>query len=334
MRTGTGTNYKFQISDPHGTSGLYLDSTAQTPTWRQFTPYGGTRGTAVTWIDNRGFLNAPDNANTGLTQLGARQYDPTLGRFTSLDPLFETTDDQQLAGYAYAAGNPITNSDPSGLCAGPDCPTRNCPSCINATPGNRASVNAAMRDHANSGSTPSNSKAGTHQGWVASTTPSSNNARRLGSSYYQFSSNKLTATGGGYWAPQTNVFGKPETVCYGRLACNRAYSYYLDHPDDVAGAKEIAATYCVINEEECKKDARVWERALGVADDFVMALAAGEGIRFGEGSTGSRGSGSRGRPCSFSPDTPVSWRVARQSPSVRLRSATRSKQPIKRQAST
>ncbi|MGW4935414.1 polymorphic toxin-type HINT domain-containing protein [Streptomyces sp. NPDC004166] len=115
VRTGTGSNYKFEISDPHGTSGLYLDSTAQTPTWRQFTPYGATRGSAVSWIDNRGFLNAPTNTNTGLTQLGARQYDPTLGRFASLDPIFEVTDDQQLAGYAYAANNPITNSDPTGL---------------------------------------------------------------------------------------------------------------------------------------------------------------------------------------------------------------------------
>ncbi|MFD7933401.1 polymorphic toxin-type HINT domain-containing protein [Streptomyces sp. NPDC059755] len=164
VRTGTGTNYKFEISDPHGTSSLYLDNTAQTPTWRQFTPYGGTRGTTVSWLDNRGFLNAPDNANTGLTQLGARQYDPTLGRFASLDPLFEATDDQQLAGYSYAAGNPITHSDPSGLCAGPDCPTRNCPSCLNSTPGNKVSTNAAMRDEPGSGSTPTNtvaSKGGT-----------------------------------------------------------------------------------------------------------------------------------------------------------------------------
>ncbi|MEU5277133.1 RHS repeat-associated core domain-containing protein [Streptomyces asoensis] len=164
VRTGTGTNYKFQLSDPHGTSGLYLDNTAQTPTWRQFTPYGGTRGTTVSWIDNRGFLNAPDNTNTGLTQLGARQYDPTLGRFASLDPLFESTDDQQLAGYTYAAGNPITHSDPSGLCAGPDCPTRNCPSCLNSTPGNKISTNAALHDTPGSGSTPTNtvaSKGGT-----------------------------------------------------------------------------------------------------------------------------------------------------------------------------
>lgn len=115
VRTGTGTNYKFQISDRHGSSGLYLDNTAQTPTWRQFTPYGGARGTTVNWIDNRGFLNAPDNINTGLTQIGARQYDPILGRFASLDPIFAATDDQQIAGYAYAAGNPITYSDPTGL---------------------------------------------------------------------------------------------------------------------------------------------------------------------------------------------------------------------------
>ncbi|MGW0131588.1 polymorphic toxin-type HINT domain-containing protein [Streptomyces sp. NPDC003299] len=123
VRTGTGSNYKFEISDPHGTSGLYLDSTAQTPTWRQFTPYGNTRGTTVSWIDNRGFLNAPNNTNTGLTQLGARQYDPTLGRFISLDPIFQATDDQLLGGYTYTRDNPINQSDPSGLdpCGGLKC---------------------------------------------------------------------------------------------------------------------------------------------------------------------------------------------------------------------
>ncbi|MFC1400437.1 MULTISPECIES: RHS repeat-associated core domain-containing protein [Streptacidiphilus] len=115
VRTGTGAAYYFEVTDQHGTSSLYLDNTAQTPTWRQFTPYGDTRGTAVTWIDNRGFLNAPADANTGLTQLGARQYDPTIGRFISLDPLFEATDDQLLNGYSYTRDNPIGQADPSGL---------------------------------------------------------------------------------------------------------------------------------------------------------------------------------------------------------------------------
>ncbi|WP_158071947.1 RHS repeat domain-containing protein [Kitasatospora sp. CB01950] len=117
VRTGTLTNYRFEIADPHGTATLVLDRTCQTPTWRQFTPYGAPRGTAATWPDNRGFLNAPASTATGLTVLGVRQYDPVTGRFISLDPLFEFTDAQQLGGYNYAASNPVAKSDPEGLMA-------------------------------------------------------------------------------------------------------------------------------------------------------------------------------------------------------------------------
>ncbi|MEV0093698.1 polymorphic toxin-type HINT domain-containing protein [Streptomyces sp. NPDC050738] len=115
VRTGTGTNYKFEIADPHGTSSLFLDNTCQTPTWRQFTPYGGARGAEVSWLDNRGFLNAPTNTNSGLTLLGARQYDPTQGVFISLDPVFEQGSLQELNGYSYSGANPTSTSDPTGL---------------------------------------------------------------------------------------------------------------------------------------------------------------------------------------------------------------------------
>ncbi|WP_344623916.1 RHS repeat-associated core domain-containing protein [Kitasatospora arboriphila] len=115
VRTGGSTNYKFEIADPHGTVGLLLDNTAQTPTWRQSTPYGAPRGTPAAWPDNRAFLNAPASTATGLTILGARQYDPVTGRFVSLDPLFETADAQQMGGYNYAGSNPVGKSDPSGL---------------------------------------------------------------------------------------------------------------------------------------------------------------------------------------------------------------------------
>ncbi|MEV4559335.1 RHS repeat-associated core domain-containing protein [Kitasatospora sp. NPDC049285] len=130
VRTGFGASYRFEIADPHGTATLSLDSTAQTPTWRQFTPYGAPRGTAATWPDNRGFLNAPANGTTGLTTLGARQYDPVTGRFASLDPLFAADDAQQLGGYNYSASNPVVKSDPSGLRPDPDskwCDTHACP---------------------------------------------------------------------------------------------------------------------------------------------------------------------------------------------------------------
>ncbi|MEU6220932.1 polymorphic toxin-type HINT domain-containing protein [Streptomyces sp. NPDC047022] len=113
--SGSTSTYTFDIPDQHGTNGIALDSTAQTPTWREFTPYGAPRGTTVTWTDTRGFLNAATEASTGLTIVGARQYDPTTARFISLDPLFEATSPQELNGYSYAGNNPINQSDPSGL---------------------------------------------------------------------------------------------------------------------------------------------------------------------------------------------------------------------------
>lgn len=46
IRTGTTTtSFSYAICDPHGTPSLYLDNTAQNPTWRQYSPYGGPRGT-------------------------------------------------------------------------------------------------------------------------------------------------------------------------------------------------------------------------------------------------------------------------------------------------
>jgi RHS repeat-associated protein len=122
VRTGTGTNYGFELAaDQHGTNSLYLDNTAQTPTWRQFDPYGNPRGTPTTWADNRTFLNKTTDTTTGLTNVGAREYDPTLGRFISLDPIFEATSPQELGGYTYAGDNPVTQSDPSGLCQADIC---------------------------------------------------------------------------------------------------------------------------------------------------------------------------------------------------------------------
>jgi RHS repeat-associated protein len=116
IRTGTAdTAITFAIGDQHGTPTLYLDYTGQTPAWRQYTPYGAPRGTVITTVDNHGFLDKPLNATTGLTQVGARNYDPQTGRFISLDPILETTDPQQLNGYGYGANNPNTQADPSGL---------------------------------------------------------------------------------------------------------------------------------------------------------------------------------------------------------------------------
>ncbi|NEA41929.1 hypothetical protein G3I42_22205 [Streptomyces sp. SID11385] len=46
-----------------------------------------------------------------LVHLGAREYDFTLGRFLSVDPVLDETDPAQMNAYSYAHNNPITSSD-------------------------------------------------------------------------------------------------------------------------------------------------------------------------------------------------------------------------------
>ncbi len=116
VRTGAGTNYWFELTNQQGTGVLVLDDTAANPVWRQETPYGAPRGTPpASWPDNNGFLGKPDDTNTGLTVIGARQYDPATGRFLSPDPIIDPTNPSDMGGYAYAADNPTTNTDPTGL---------------------------------------------------------------------------------------------------------------------------------------------------------------------------------------------------------------------------
>ncbi|XVV15302.1 RHS repeat domain-containing protein [Actinoplanes sp. CA-131856] len=112
---GGGAHYLF--NDAHGTATLAMDTTTQQVTRQQYKPYGETRISAntLTWPDpSRGYLAAPKSNAAGYTDLGARKYDPVLGRFISPDPVLETSDPNQLGGYTYAGDNPVTNADPSG----------------------------------------------------------------------------------------------------------------------------------------------------------------------------------------------------------------------------
>ncbi|MGW6561622.1 RHS repeat-associated core domain-containing protein [Streptomyces hydrogenans] len=113
---GGGVHYV--LADTQGTVGLAIDSTTQKITRKLYKPYGESRGTGTGWPDpSRGFLGAPVEMTAGYSDVGARKYDPSLGRFLSVDPLLVTSDPQQLGGYSYAGSNPVTRSDPSGLIA-------------------------------------------------------------------------------------------------------------------------------------------------------------------------------------------------------------------------
>jgi len=117
-RTSGGT-VAYQFANAQGTAETTVDSSTLAVTRRYYDPYGNPRGTQPsTWIngdENHGFLGKPADPSSGLNLLGARNYDPTQGRFQSPDPVFEAGDPNQMGGYTYAADNPTTGSDPNGL---------------------------------------------------------------------------------------------------------------------------------------------------------------------------------------------------------------------------
>jgi len=96
--TGAGTpsgtlNYDPQPTryDPYGAINLGADGNGQVP-------------------QTFGYRGELQDANTGLVNLRARTYNPATGQFLTRDPL----EPQTGQAYAYAADNPVDNSDPSG----------------------------------------------------------------------------------------------------------------------------------------------------------------------------------------------------------------------------
>ncbi|WP_212909919.1 RHS repeat-associated core domain-containing protein [Streptomyces sp. TS71-3] len=118
----------FQIPDHQGTGQLAIDATTLSLDQRRTTPFGDLRGTEpAAWPGDHGFVGGIEDS-TGLTHLGAREYDQSTGRFLSVDPVLDATDPQQINGYAYGNNNPVTFPDPTGTylrCGGDDpaCPS-------------------------------------------------------------------------------------------------------------------------------------------------------------------------------------------------------------------
>ncbi|MPY33634.1 hypothetical protein FNH09_21000 [Streptomyces adustus] len=117
-RSSTGS-VTYQVANGQGTALTAVDASTLAVTRRSFDPYGNLRGTKPSsWVaadENKGFLGQPADPVTGLDLLGARNYDPTTGRFLSPDPIFQAGDPNQMGGYTYAADNPASSSDPTGF---------------------------------------------------------------------------------------------------------------------------------------------------------------------------------------------------------------------------
>jgi RHS repeat-associated protein len=108
MSLSSGTS-DYLISDALG-SVRGVVSSAGILAWTSYDAYGKAGSTAVVADTPFGFAGGYTDG-TGLVYLLNRYYDPATGQFISVDPIVDETDQP----YVYTGGDPVINSDPSGL---------------------------------------------------------------------------------------------------------------------------------------------------------------------------------------------------------------------------
>ena len=80
---------------------------------QDYDEYGQTITDTASGLIAFGYAGGLKDADPGLVRMGARDYDPQTGRFTTKDPIGFAGGDTNL--YSYVAADPINNTDPSGL---------------------------------------------------------------------------------------------------------------------------------------------------------------------------------------------------------------------------
>lgn len=105
-----------QVSDRQGSATLQVTDRTGAVARAYTDPYGAPRPSTTALVTDRGWLQKTKDT-TGLVDLGARYYDPALGRFLSPDPLNVQVTAQSANAYAYSNNNPVTFTEPTGLYA-------------------------------------------------------------------------------------------------------------------------------------------------------------------------------------------------------------------------
>lgn len=227
------------IDDPQGTATFAINNKTGALSGRRLAPFGSPRRDASDWPGRRDFVGGTADADAGLIQLGARPYDPAIGRFLAVDPLLDTSSSRQINGYSYANNNPVTLSDPSGLDPMFHCST---PGCHNTMYSGTPAVQDQLATDAQA-----RGEAEARRTEIASHPRLSDPVNRGAFDLWWTTG----MYGPDYDLPyQTRAGG---TVCYGFVACDKAARHISKHPDDLAGAIDIAANYCFENSSECMR---------------------------------------------------------------------------------
>ena len=80
-------------------------------------PYGGVRWSSGSMPTDYGFTGMKDDTYIKLIQMGARWYDPQIGRWISPDTIVpDPVKPQQYNRFSYVGNNPLKFIDPTGYC--------------------------------------------------------------------------------------------------------------------------------------------------------------------------------------------------------------------------
>jgi RHS repeat-associated protein len=115
VETEEGGTASWPLLDGHGSVVATVEGSGGIESRRSYGPWGemlegGASGTG--YLGGYGRLTDP---TTGIVQMGARPYDPTLGAFLSQDPVLgHTSIPATLDPYPYVADNPLTLYDLMG----------------------------------------------------------------------------------------------------------------------------------------------------------------------------------------------------------------------------
>ncbi len=102
-----GVRYYYLVDGLGSVVGLVNSSATKISSY-SYDPYGNQLSASQQVSNPWRYAAGQFDGGTALTKFGARYYDPSLGRFTQRDPSGKDLP------YAYAGGDPVKNTDPSG----------------------------------------------------------------------------------------------------------------------------------------------------------------------------------------------------------------------------